>query len=138
MERLSWDFYMLSLMLHSESCYHDEPQNVAVLGRLHALTSTQEFSVLLYAFTKISNIPSRNCQSIMIVLVIGCSFYSGKDKEIMMGQEEKEYCYLFGKYLISTFFCARHWSRCLGQYAWIKQTKIIAMELLHQRWTQNQ
>lgn len=48
MERLSLDFYMLSMMLHSESCYHEEPQNAAILGRLHALTGTQEFSVFCY------------------------------------------------------------------------------------------
>lgn len=37
-------------------------------------------------------------------LVVGCLFCGGKSKEIMMGKEEKEYCYLFSKYLISTYF----------------------------------
>ena len=36
--------------------------------------------------------------------MVGCLFFGGEDKEMMMGQEEKEYCYLFSKYLISTYF----------------------------------
>lgn len=36
--------------------------------------------------------------------MVGCLFFDGEDKEMMMGQEEKEYCYLFSKYLISTYF----------------------------------